>query len=106
MKTLIKNGHVVDPRNKIDGVMDILKAPDLQKNIVAHIGCAHDPAGALQLAKTCEEIGAPLDLVSGPVTDNEVGSRFVRNTLNIPAFNALTQNKLLFDQLLQTCLKK
>lgn len=88
------------------GVMDILKASDLQKNIVFHIGCAHDPAGALQLAKTCEDIGAPLDLVSGPVTDNEVGSRFVRNTLNIPAFNALTQNKLLFDQLLQTCLKK
>jgi hypothetical protein len=88
------------------GVLDILKAPDIQKNIAAHIGCAHDPVGAVQLAKTCEEIGAPLDLISGPVTDNEVGSRFVQDTLSISAYNALTQNKLLFDDLNASCLKK
>jgi len=87
------------------GVMDILKDPEIQNNIVAHIGCAHDPVGASKLKEVCEEIGAPLDLISGPVSDNIVGTKFISENLNIPAFNALSQGEELFSPLLKSCLK-
>ncbi|MFA4815081.1 MAG: hypothetical protein WC924_02860 [Candidatus Gracilibacteria bacterium] len=82
------------------GVMEILKDKEIQKNIVLHIGCAHDPMGAAKLFEVCKEIGAPLDMISGPVTDNEVGTGFVKNNLKIPAFNALTDPQKFADHLL------
>ena len=87
------------------GVLGILKDPEIQKHIVAHVGCAHDPVGAIKLAETCKEIGAPLDMISGPVTDNSVGTGFLEKKLHIAAFNAFTQSKLLFDHLAEKCLK-
>lgn len=78
------------------GVQDILKDPEIQKNIIAHIGCAHDPMGAMKLSEVCAEIGAPLSLISGPVTDNEVGIDFIKNRINLPAFNALTDSDGLY----------
>ncbi|MBI2463385.1 hypothetical protein HYV57_00315 [Candidatus Peregrinibacteria bacterium] len=88
------------------GVMKILKDKEIQKNIIAHVGCAHDPMGAAKLVEVCAEIGAPIDLISGPVTDNSVGVKFVKDNLHVPAFNALFYGEQLFDHLLSTCLKK
>ena len=88
------------------GVMDILKDLEIQKNIKAHIGCAHDPLGAMKLFEVCKQINAPLDIISGPVTDNSVGKDFILKNIGIPAFNALYYNKDFFNYLLQTCLKK
>lgn len=88
------------------GVMKILKDKEIQKNIIAHIGCAHDPMGAAKLVEVCAQIGAPIDLISGPVTDNSVGVKFIADKLHLPAFNALFYGEQLFDHLLATCLKK
>ncbi len=88
------------------GVMSCLKDPEIQKNIAAHIGCAYDPVGAMKLKEVCAEIGAPLDIVSGPVTDNSVGVSFIKKELNLPGFNAFLDSEKLFKHLLSTCLKK
>ncbi|MBI5411751.1 hypothetical protein HZA43_01085 [Candidatus Peregrinibacteria bacterium] len=88
------------------GVLDILKDPQIQAAIIAHIGCAHDPVGAVKLAEVCREIGAPLHAVSGPVTDNSVGCDFIHKNLNLPAFNALYQGAELFTCLEKICLQK
>ena len=88
------------------GVMSILKDRQISSNIIAHIGCAHDPVGAVKLVEICQEIGIPVDAISGPVTDNEVGTSFVVEKTGTQAFNALTQGKKLFDYLNEKCLKK
>ncbi len=88
------------------GVMSCLKDPEIQKNIVAHIGCAYDPAGAVKLAEVCAEIGAPLDVLSGPVTDNIVGVSFVKEKLNLPGFNAFQRSEELFEYLSTNCLNQ
>lgn len=88
------------------GVMDILKDKEIQQRIVAHVGCANDPPGALKLAELCSQIGAPLHVVSGPATDNSVGTNFIKQALNLPAFNAITRGEDLFNYLATTCLKR
>ncbi|MFH1720563.1 MAG: hypothetical protein ABH856_03085 [Patescibacteria group bacterium] len=88
------------------GVMDILKDPEIQQKTVFHIGCAHDPMGAMKLSEVCESIGAPLSLMSGPATDNEVGVSFIKNNIGIPAFNAYTDSEKLFHYFSKSCLKK
>lgn len=79
------------------GVMACLKDPEIQKHIAVHVGCAYDPAGAMKLAEICKEIGAPLDVLSGPVTDNSVGVCFVRDNIGLPAFNAFQKSEELFN---------
>lgn len=88
------------------GVMDSLKDKEIQKQVAAHIGCAHDPMGAAKIVEVCKEIGAPVDMISGPVTDNSVGMEFISRTLSIPAINALTSGEQLFEYLTTTCLEK
>ncbi|MFA5842132.1 MAG: hypothetical protein WC882_00410 [Candidatus Gracilibacteria bacterium] len=82
------------------GVQTVLKDPEIQSQIGAHIGCANDPAGALKLVEICQELGAPLNVISGPVTDNSVGVNFLHQHLKIPACNALTHGKNLFEHVL------
>ncbi len=70
------------------GVDAILKIPEIQDNVRLHIGCAGDPIGAIGLARGCEAIGLPIDVISGPVTDNEVGKTIVRDELDTLVYNA------------------
>ncbi|MDH5722873.1 MAG: hypothetical protein OEY94_06095 [Alphaproteobacteria bacterium] len=70
------------------GVNAILSAPEIQKNVRLHIGCASDPVGAIGLAQGCKEIGLPIDVISGPVTDNTVGKTIVKDKLGVIAYNA------------------
>ena len=70
------------------GVNAILKTPEIQKNVRLHIGCASDPVGAIGLARGCAEIGLPIDVMSGPVTDNIVGKTIVKDELGILVYNA------------------
>ena len=88
------------------GVLDILKDPEMQNKTIAHIGAAHDPMGATKLFEVCKEIGMPLDLISGPVSDNSVGTQFIKTQLGIPAFNAISESETLFNYLQKSCLKK
>ena len=70
------------------GVMPILKDLEIQKNVRLHIGCARDPVGAIKLAEECAKIGLPIDVISGPITDNEVGKDIIRESLNVLTYNA------------------
>lgn len=79
------------------GVMPILQDPQIQKNVRLHIGCARDPAGAIKLAEDCAKIGLPIDLISGPVTDNQVGKDIVREALNIMTYNAFSPSNEWLD---------
>lgn len=73
------------------GVDAILRDPEIQKNVQLHIGCAGDPIGATGLAKICDSIGLPLDVISGPVTDNEVGQGIIRQHTKALIYNAFQQ---------------
>ncbi len=70
------------------GVDAILKTPEISKNVRLHIGCAGDPVGALGLARGCADIGVPIDVISGPVTDNDVGKGIIRDELDVIVYNA------------------
>lgn len=83
------------------GVIDILSNSEIQKKIRAHVGCAHDLMGAAKLQEECEKIGAPLHLVSGPVSDNSVGIEFIKKNLHLPSINALYNGKALFEYVKQ-----
>lgn len=88
------------------GVIEILKDTELQQNIIAHIGCAYDPAGAMKLMEVCNKVGSPLDLISGPVTDNSVGTNFIIKNLGIGAINSLTNGEKVFAYLQKYCLAR
>jgi hypothetical protein len=88
------------------GVMDILKDSEIKKHAIAHIGCAFDPPGALKLSELAEKIGLKPDMISGPVTDNSVGTKFIESILKIPAVNSLTRGETVFPVLYKRCLRK
>ncbi len=70
------------------GVRAIISDPEVQKNVRLHIGCARDPVGALKLAQDCAALGVPLDIMSGPVTDNQIGQELVREATGLITYNA------------------
>lgn len=87
------------------GVLENLKDPELKKNITVHVGCAHDPVGALKLYEICKEFKIPLHLISGPVTDNSIGTKFIHENLLIPAINGLINGEKLFPKLYENQIK-
>lgn len=72
------------------GVRYILEDAEIQNNVRLHVGCAGDPIAATKLAELCEEIGLPLDVMSGPVTDNEVGKGIIQEQMNVLTYNAFS----------------
>lgn len=79
------------------GVNAILQDKQIQENVRLHIGCARDPIGALGLAQGCKDIGLPIDVMSGPVTDNQVGQDILREQLGILTYNAFKPNNEWLD---------
>lgn len=79
------------------GVNAILQDPQIQKNVRFHIGCARDPVGAIGLAEGCAKIGLPLDVVSGPVTDNQVGQDILKERLGVMTYNAFNPSNEWLD---------
>jgi hypothetical protein len=73
------------------GVARLLENPDLVDRIGAIVCCAPDQVGAwgaVEILRTT--FGLQPTVISGPATDNEVGCRFIRNRLGLPAANART----------------
>jgi len=71
------------------GVARLLENPDLIERIAAIVCCAPDQVGAwgaVEILRTT--FGLQPTAISGPATDNEVGCRFIRNRLGLPAANA------------------
>ncbi len=88
------------------GVMSLLKDAGFRKAVTVHIGCAHDPVGAVKLSEICKKLKVPLSLISGPVTDNSVGVDFVNKAIKIPGINALYNGEELFATIEPLCFKK
>ena len=79
------------------GVQTILTDPELQEWGKVHILCANDPVGvAGAVAHFREAFGLEVDVVTGPATDNRVGTRFVE-ALGLPAANARSNARQLGD---------
>lgn len=72
------------------GVAHILNDPEIQKNVRLHIGCAGDPVSAIGLAQRCADMGLPLDVISGPITDNQVGKDIIAQELGLLTYNAFS----------------
>ncbi|MEO5720323.1 MAG: hypothetical protein ABIR71_02500 [Chthoniobacterales bacterium] len=79
------------------GVQTILTDKELQAWGKVHILCANDPvgvAGAVEHFRSA--FGLNVDVVTGPATDNRVGTRFVEG-LGLPAANARSNARQLGD---------
>ena len=73
------------------GVQAILADDSLRGLNAAFVFCANDPVGvAGGLRHLKESFGIDADVVTGPATDNQVGIRFIRDQLGVPAHNART----------------
>lgn len=71
------------------GVARLLENADLIARIGAIVCCAPDQVGAwgaVEILRTT--FGLTPTVISGPATDNEVGCRFIRDRLGLPAANA------------------
>lgn len=82
------------------GVAAILKDPQIQQNVRLHIGCAADPVGAVGLARECESIGLPIDVLAGPATDNQVGKQIIQDEVGCLTFNAFNPSNEWLDLIL------
>lgn len=67
---------------------DILVDPDIQRRTAARVFCASDLVGAWGGVTYLEAIGHRPDVISGPVTDNAVGTRYIQRELKTDAVNA------------------
>lgn len=75
------------------GVQAILADKELMAHSAALILCANDPAGvAGGIYELRESYGLAVDVITGPATDNRVGTRFVETAFAIPAINARTRS--------------
>jgi hypothetical protein len=83
------------------GVQRILADPELQAWGKVHVLCANDPVGvAGAITHFRDAFQLEVDVVTGPATDNRVGTRFVES-LGVPACNARTHPKEFADLVLK-----
>lgn len=88
------------------GVREILEDPEIQAATRAHVLCAGDPVGAQGGRDFCARLGLPVDLVTGPATDNSVGTDFVREELGLRTANARREGARLYDLVNETLLAR
>ncbi|WP_251979515.1 hypothetical protein [Salinibacter ruber] len=81
------------------GVDDLLTDMELQSFIEAHVVAATDLAGAWAAERTFRErYRTGITALTGPVTDNDVGRRYITQRLGVTALNALRQSTALVDE--------
>ncbi|MBX7137122.1 MAG: hypothetical protein K1X83_03990 [Oligoflexia bacterium] len=73
------------------GVMSLLNDAELMSFSRAHVLAANDQVGAWGAAKFLEGKCPPIDIICGPVTDNDVGKRFIKEKLGLRAANAIKE---------------
>jgi len=84
------------------GVDDLLTDMELQSFIESHVVAATDLAGAWAAEQTFRErYHAPITAITGPVTDNDVGRRYIKQRLGVTALNALQQSGELVEEVVQ-----
>lgn len=70
--------------------------PDLMRATKAVVMCANDLVAAWGAQRLMEEWRIPITVVSGPVTDNQTGTEYISQQMNLPAANAKTDGRTLF----------
>lgn len=71
------------------GVDDLLLDREIQRFTKAHVVAASDLAGAWAAEQMfTQRYRAPITAITGPVTDNDVGRRYIENRLGVGAINA------------------
>jgi hypothetical protein len=84
------------------GVDDLLTDMELQSFIESHVVAATDLAGAWAAEQAFgERYDAPITAITGPVTDNDVGRRYIKQRLGTTALNALQQSGALVDEVME-----
>jgi len=84
------------------GVDDLMTDMELQSFIEAHVVAATDLAGAWAAEQTFRErYHTAITAITGPVTDNDVGRRYITQRLGVTALNALQQSTALVDEVVQ-----
>ncbi|CAG0948786.1 hypothetical protein PLCT2_00049 [Planctomycetaceae bacterium] len=79
-------------------VMTYFDDAELYNATRVHICCANDPVGAYGAKYVFDNRKQRVDLFSGPVTDNEVGSGYVSKGLGVKAINARNNPDELCDE--------
>lgn len=80
------------------GVEAILKDAGIRAAITCLVLCANDPVAAWGGVKLLhDEFSLTPHVVTGPATDNLVGTNLIKDRLGIPAFNAITHGVELGD---------
>jgi hypothetical protein len=79
------------------GVESVLTDAEFMSHVQAHVLCANDLVAAWGGVAWLRERGIEIDGIAGPATDNDVGVRYVRETLGLPAANARTDPEALAD---------
>ncbi len=80
------------------GVEAILKDEVIRSAITCLVLCANDPVAAWGGVKLLhDEFSLSPDVITGPATDNLVGTNLITDRLGLPAFNAITHGTELGD---------
>ena len=80
------------------GVDSILECADIRSALTGVVLSANDPVAAWGGVKLLRErFGIEPCVVTGPATDNAVGVDIIREQMNVPAFNALSDGAALGD---------
>ncbi len=69
----------------------ILKDPSIHRRTRARILCANDLVGAWGGINFLTELDHRPEVVSGPVTDNSVGTSYITQQMNVPCANARSE---------------
>lgn len=69
----------------------ILKDPSIHRRTRGRILCANDLVGAWGGINFLTELGHRPEVVSGPVTDNSVGTNYITNQMNVTCANARSE---------------
>lgn len=77
------------------GVETIFKDQELMRATAALVFCASDFVGAWGGRELLAARDVKIDVVSGPVTDSQMGADYVRTELGIPAANAVNHGEQL-----------
>ena len=84
------------------GVQAIMATPAIMQRRCALVLCANDPPGAWAGVKIlADEYNLKVDLVSGPTTDNAVGTSYVERNIGVTAINARTSAEAFGEFLLK-----
>ncbi|GIW71125.1 MAG: hypothetical protein KatS3mg102_0667 [Planctomycetota bacterium] len=80
------------------GVASFFRDPEIREAITVHVMCANDLVAAWGAREVAARLGRPVDIMSGPATDNIVGEGYIEEELGLPAANARTAGERLADQ--------